>query len=307
MNIHRKVSENTSRIEISRALYAKYIHCIYSLCNHGRMRNIRRTYHSPKGGCGKVRVQSDWLMRYLRRKRQLLAAVCTVILAGICLGSGLQPAISVSSEGKPLAGLRVMVDAGHGGYDGGACGKSGVWEKVINLEVAQRVASALGALGAEIVLTREDDSDLCTEPRPENLTKKRQDMIARVDMAKEADVNMVLSIHMNYYRDRGQSGPQVFYRKNCDAGRLLAGCLQESLIKAVSPRKERAALSGDYFILQLDVPSVLVECGFLSNPAEEKLLQDKAYQEKLAQGIAHGVAEYVSLAGIPQNASGNAE
>ena len=74
-----------------------------------------------------MRVQSDWLMRYLRRKRQLLAAVCTVVLAGICLGSGLQPAISVSSEGKPLAGLRVMVDAGHGGYDGGACGKSGVW------------------------------------------------------------------------------------------------------------------------------------------------------------------------------------
>lgn len=254
-----------------------------------------------------MREQQGWQTRYLRRKGQLLAAVCAVLLLGICVGDRTQPAMGTSGEALPLAGLTVLVDAGHGGYDGGACGKSGVWEKEINLQVAQRVASALEAQGAITVLTRDDDSDLCTEPRPKSLTKKRQDMIARVDMAKEADVGMVLSIHMNYYRDRGQSGPQVFYRKGCDAGRLLAGCLQESLIAEVNPKKQRAALSGDYFILQLDVPSVLVECGFLSNPAEEKLLLDGAYQEKLAQGIADGVTEYVLLSGIPKTVSGNDE
>ena len=196
----------------------------------------------------------------------------------------------------PLRGMTILVDPGHGGYDGGArCRDSGIWEKHLNLSVALMVEKALQSRGAQVVMTRREDVDLTTADRPSALTKKRQDMQNRIALAREHQVDMVLSIHMNEYRARSESGPQVFYREGCDSGRLLAGCLQESLIASLQPRRERAAMAGDYFILQLDVPSVLVECGFISNPAEEKLLLTEEYQAELGEAIAQGVAEYMRV------------
>jgi N-acetylmuramoyl-L-alanine amidase len=206
------------------------------------------------------------------------------------------PIAEPSPAPGPLAGLTILVDPGHGGYDGGArCRDSGVWEKEVNLAVARQVESALTRQGASVVMTRTEDVDLCTEDRPANLTKKRQDMLRRIALAKDNSADMVLSIHMNEYRVRAESGPQAFYRQGCEGGRLLAGCIQEVLIRQLQPKKQRAAMAGDYFILQLEVPSVLVECGFISNPAEEKLLLSAAYQARLAEAIAAGVAEFVQL------------
>lgn len=205
------------------------------------------------------------------------------------------PAPAAESSG-PLAGLTVLVDAGHGGYDGGArCRDSLIWEKELNLAVALEVEQALTRQGAVVIMTRREDADLCQEPRPAGLTKKRQDMQNRIALAKENKVGMVLSIHMNEYRDRKESGPQVFYREGSDSGRLLAGCIQEAMVSLLQPSKVRSAMAGDYFILQLDVPSVLVECGFISNPEEEKLLLTADYQARLAEAIAAGVEEYLHL------------
>ena len=149
----------------------------------------------------------------------------------------------------PLAGMTILVDAGHGGYDGGArCRESGVWEKELNLAVARQVEHALTARGAQVVMTRKEDADLCTDDRPAGLTKKRQDMQNRIALAKENQVDMVLSIHMNEYRVRAESGPQVFYREGNDSGRLLAGCVQSAMIRHLQPKKERSAMAGDYFI-----------------------------------------------------------
>ncbi len=196
----------------------------------------------------------------------------------------------------PLSDLTILVDPGHGGYDGGArCRDSGVWEKEINLAVAREVEKALTGQGASVILTREGDHDLCSPDRPAALTKKRQDMLARIALAQENQADMVLSVHMNEYRDRRESGPQVFYRAGSAPGRLLAGCLQEALIRELQPQKQRAAMAGDYFILQLDVPSVLIECGFISNPAEEKLLLDPDYQARIGEAVAEGVVEYLRL------------
>ena len=206
------------------------------------------------------------------------------------------PAPEVTQEPLPLTGWTILIDPGHGGYDGGARARdSGVWEKVINLDVALQVEKSLVAQGASTIMTRREDADLCSEERPAALTKKRQDMLARVEMAVSAQVDMVLSIHMNEYRARSESGPQVFYRAGSDAGRLLAGCMQEALIQQLQPRKARAAMAGDYFILQLDVPSVLVECGFISNPDEERLLLSDDYQARLGEAVAAGVMSYVAL------------
>lgn len=205
-------------------------------------------------------------------------------------------AVPTAAPAGSLSGLTILIDPGHGGYDGGArCRDSGVWEKEINLAVALETEQALVRRGAEVLMTRREDNDLCEAERPAALTKKRQDMQNRIALALEHQADMVLSIHMNEYRNRSESGPQVFYRQACDAGRLLAGCMQDALIRRLQPKKERTAMAGDYFILQLDVPSVLIECGFISNAAEEKLLLDADYQARLAEAIAEGAEEYLRL------------
>ena len=225
-----------------------------------------------------------------------MAAVLLVLIGGMMVVSAFRESEGVSAEAGPLTGLTILVDAGHGGYDGGArCRDSGRWEKELNLAVALQLEEALTQRGAKVVMTRRTDVDLCTEDRPSNLTKKRQDMQNRIALAKENQVDMVLSVHMNEYRVRSESGPQVFYRAGCEGGRLLAGCVQEAMIAQLQPKKERAAMAGDYFILQLETPSVLVECGFVSNAQEEKLLLEKSYQKRVAQSIATGVEEYYRL------------
>ena len=111
----------------------------------------------------------------------------------------------------------------------------------------------------------------------------------------EGGAQMVLSIHMNEYAGRSQSGPQVFYREGCPSGRLLAGAVQEAMNEQLEPPKKRTALGGDYYILTLGLPSVLVECGFLSNAGEEALLLTADYRQRVAQAIARGIWAWANL------------
>ena len=126
-------------------------------------------------------------------------------------------------------------------------------------------------------------------------SNKRADLTARLDLAVYGKADMVVSVHMNEYRSRSESGPQVFYRAGQEKSRLLAGAIQEKMIAQLSPKKKRQAMAGDYFILSLDLPSVLVEGGFLSNAEEEKLLLDAGYQERMAQAVAAGIEEYFQI------------
>ena len=201
-----------------------------------------------------------------------------------------------TQEALPLEGLTVALDPGHGGYDGGAVGRvSGTPEKGLNLDVALRLARLLEARGARVVMTREDDRALCDEHPP--IRKKLQDMQRRAVVIAEGGADMVLSIHMNEYAGRRESGPQVFYREDCPAGRLLAGAIQAAMITGLSPKMERTALPGDYYILTLGMPSALVECGFLSNKEEEALLLTEDYRERVAQAICEGVLSWARLPG----------
>lgn len=216
-----------------------------------------------------------------------LAAVC--LLAAGCMmlfhpeEESVNPLPEVAEKNPgTLEGLVILVDPGHGGYDGGARGKSGLWEKEINLQMANAFLQALERRGAKVILTRTEDKDFAPT--------KRADLDARLRMAEGAD--LLLSVHMNKYHDERESGPQVFYRKGREESRLLAGCLQAALIENLQPNRQRQSLPGDYYMLQLEIPSVLVECGFLSNPEEEKMLRDADYQKKLAEAVAEGIEEY---------------
>ena len=233
--------------------------------------------------------------------RGLLLTVTTLCSAALFYAAGdsavktfAEKAEQVYSAPGLLAGLTVAVDAGHGGYDGGAIGRiSGVPEKGLNLDVAQRVEEKLLELDADVVMTRTGDYALCDERPP--IRKKLQDMQRRAEIIRINDADVVLSIHMNEYAGRSESGPQVFYREDCPAGRLLAGAVQESMNRELKPEKERPALSGDYYILTLGIPSVLVECGFLSNKAEEALLMQEAYRQRIAEAIVSGVIDWHML------------
>lgn len=235
----------------------------------------------------------------------VLAAVAGCMLMGRGNAPQFAPTEASEDGGQALSGFTVAVDPGHGGYDGGARAQdSGLWEKDITLQIALEVEKALQARGANVVMTRREDVCLC-EGNTATKARKRQDLQKRVDIAMEAGADVFLSIHLNEYRSRRESGPQVFYQRGGDDGRLLAGVLQQGLIEGLKPKKERVAMAGDYYVLRSKLPSALVECGFLSNSEEEKLLLDPEYQRRIASAIADGLVEYREL--LRRTESGGAE
>lgn len=241
----------------------------------------------------------DWKNPLLRsrmaRFRGCLLLILGIVCIGLLAGIGQEEVQTTAADSQPLQGLTVALDPGHGGYDGGAkAHDSGRWEKEINLQIALVVEKELAARGATVVLTRREDICL-SEGDTATKQRKRADLQARVDMAKAAGADVFLSIHLNEYRSRGESGPQVFYQRGGEDGRLLAGVLQAALIEGLNPPKQRKAMAGDYYVLRSAIPSVLVECGFLSNAAEEKLLLSAEYQKKIAVSLADGLEEYLAL------------
>ncbi len=238
------------------------------------------------------------LFRHIFVKKILFPlSLCGISLLVLMLVAQRESVTPVETETSalPLTGITILVDAGHGGYDGGSRAKDSlIWEKEINLAVALETKKALEAQGATVLMTRETDVDLCDD-NLKGIQKKRQDLKRRLDIAKEGNADFVLSIHMNEYRSRSESGPHVFYRKGQDESRLLAGCMQKALITELNPKRERVAQAGDYYILSLDKPSVLIECGFISNAAEEKALLSKDYQGRIAQAVCHGLMDYLQL------------
>lgn len=192
----------------------------------------------------------------------------------------------------------VVVDAGHGGMDGGAVGTdSGVKEDGLNLAVAKLVQAGLREAGCEVIMTRNDHNAIGAN--------KNEDMRKRRQIMQQPEVNLVVSIHMNTFRDRSIKGPMAFYMKGSAEGERLAKSVIESVCTAIGS-SVRAANPGDYFVIRENkVPAVLVECGFLSNAEDEKRLQDQAHQKKLAEGIVGGIMAYWNAPASPAQTPAN--
>jgi N-acetylmuramoyl-L-alanine amidase len=179
----------------------------------------------------------------------------------------------------------ILLDAGHGGFDAGAKSKNGVEEDDLNLTVAKLVQEGLTKAGCDVVMTRETKEALGKT--------KRKDMEKRADLLSRDDISLVVSIHMNKFKDASVSGPMAYYMKGSDPGQKLAEFVINEICDSIG-RPRRFANPGDYFIIrETSSPAVLVECGFLSNPDDEVLLQDPAHQQKLADGIVKGVTGYL--------------
>ena len=191
--------------------------------------------------------------------------------------------------------MTIVLDAGHGGIDGGVVGRRlGVKESDLNLAITLRLKDALEENGFLVVLTRKTQAGLYGLA-----TKgfKRRDMERRRQIIEENDPALVLSIHQNFYASHSTRGGQVFYKKGDEQGAQFALCVQKQLndLYKVQGAKSRTTMTGEFFMLNCTPsPSLIVECGFLSNADDEKLLVDGVWREQLVHSIAAGVTAYLA-------------
>lgn len=188
--------------------------------------------------------------------------------------------------GMPLHGRTIVIDPGHGGWDPGKQTKGFPDEKEINLAIAEVLQMYLDLSGAVVFMTRTEDRALADRKNP--------DLEARARMIGEMGADIFVSIHQNAFPDESVRGPQVFYYDGSEGGARLAAAIQarmEDFLEIKKPKKPKA--DTNYFMLRkTQGPAVIVECGFLTSPAEATLLSCEKYQQKVAWGIYLGIVEY---------------
>lgn len=196
-----------------------------------------------------------------------------------------------NSNATPLKRYVIVIDAGHGGIDGGVVGSNkNVCERDINLQFSLKLGKLYEAMGFEVVYTRTTNNGLYSENAP---NKKVDDMKKRIQIIEKCNADLVISLHQNGYTLPDQRGISTFYKIGQQSSKNLADTLQSRFKKNI-PYARNQALAGDYFILNECLSScVLIECGFLTNPEEEKLLQDDEYQKKLCFEIFTGTIAYL--------------
>lgn len=184
----------------------------------------------------------------------------------------------------------VILDAGHGGQDGGAVAGDGTLEKELNLQITRHLSEMLQAAGYRVYLTRSEDTALS-----ENGFHKREDMLKRIALAEEHPEALFISIHLNKYPSEKPNGTQIFYSSNHPQSEALAAAMQRSVCLRLQPENKRTIRIGNentLLLARIQSPAVLVEGGFLSNPQELSLLKSEDYQKKLAYCLFLGIEEY---------------
>jgi len=195
----------------------------------------------------------------------------------------------------PIRSAVVVIDAGHGGRDPGASGSSGITEEEINLKIALKLRRLIEQGGGTAIMIREDNSGLYTEGGNRTGTRKSEDLKNRHALINSCGADILISIHLNSFPQSQYFGAQTFYMKNEEKSRKLAESIQNELIKVLDRGNVRKAKATDsmYILKNNNMPGVLVECGFLSNREEERLLDDEHYQEKIAWSIFVGIVKYM--------------
>ena len=201
---------------------------------------------------------------------------------------------TVQTVSTPVTDRVVIVDAGHGTPDEGAESSNGITEAQINLKIALKLQKLLEQNGCTVILTRHDENSIYDEGSDTIREKKVSDLKNRVKIGNESGADIFVSIHLNKIEQTQYSGWQTFYKKGCEDSKNLATIIQKNLNASIETKNERtpAMLNTVYIMKNIQIPITIVECGFLSNPEEEKLLQTEEYQEKLAWGIYNGIIEY---------------
>ena len=191
----------------------------------------------------------------------------------------------------------IVIDAGHGGEDGGASLYGGAPEKELNLYISNDLRDMLTVLGFNVVMTRTDDTLLYDKNADYHGHKKSMDLANRLKIARETENGLLISIHMNAFPETKYSGLQVYYSKNDASSQRLALLVQElnrSLISPENERKIKPAGSNIYLLDRFEGTAILIECGFLSNDSERALLNTAEYRQKLAAVFLSAIMKFTS-------------
>ena len=200
----------------------------------------------------------------------------------------------ISTVSLPASGKTIVIDAGHGVPDEGAQSSNGTTEAETNLKIALKLQNLLEQSGCTVILTRSDENAIYDIDSKTLKQKKISDIKNRVKIGNESSADIFVSIHLNKIPQSQYDGWQTFYKEGSEEGAKLAKTIQENLNKTIQKENNRIAKTIDkiYIIKHVEVPTTIVECGFLSNPDEEKLLLEDEYQNKLAWGIYNGIVDY---------------
>ena len=217
-------------------------------------------------------------------------AVLILFAAGFL---GRQGAKLVSSaKSRPEKGkYSVVIDVGHGGIDSGKVSADGVLEKDVNLAIAKKLKVLLEQEDVSVTLTRESDTGLYHES---DSNKKVADLQNRCALIEKTDPDCTVSIHQNSFPQQNISGGQIFYHRGSEAGKVAAAILQKAIGELQTENHRQPKANDDYYLLvHTDTPTVIAECGFLTNPEECELLCDEEYQEQLAWKLYMGIIRYL--------------
>lgn len=228
----------------------------------------------------------------MKKKIELGMAIVLLITAAILSRKEAQ-IMAENSEAGTVNENCIVIDAGHGGDDPGKIGINGVLEKDINLSIAHKLRELLESQGYEIIMTRTTGEGLY-QPGTKNM--KVEDMQKRCGIITKAMPAFTVSIHQNSYPEEYVKGAQVFYYGQSKEGEALAKKIQESLVAHLDPENHRVEKANEsyYLLKKTPTPTVIVECGFLSNSEEADLLNTDAYQDKVAWAVMMGILQYLN-------------
>ena len=251
---------------------------------------------------------SRWLfMAFISERSMIYSYMAIIGLIAAYLWIFLpKPILTILPRHLAVPGRKVFLDAGHGGRDPGAVGRSGIQEKDITLEITKELHRLFSQVGVYTVLARDADLDLAAEGESRYRTLKERDLWQRVKIANRSSADIYLSIHVNSFPQSIWSGAQTFYYSGNEDSKSLAKAIQSQLALQLGPNK-RSAKPADYRVLRsTKMPADVVEVGFVSNPREERLLANPDYQKKMAYAIYLGVVDYFCSTTKTQPVAGDA-
>ena len=233
-------------------------------------------------------------MIVMSRKRIMLLTTIVFLSIFCCTIITDKKSDTVETVSLPVTNKTIVIDAGHGKPDEGAQSSRGTTEAETNLKIALKLQNLLEQSGSSVVLTRSDENAIYDLDAKTLKEKKISDIHNRVKIGNESSADIFVSIHLNKIPQQQYDGWQTFYNMQNAEGKKLAVAIQDNLNKAIDKENNRVAKSIEnvYIVKHVEIPMTIVECGFLSNPEEEKKLLEDEYQNRLAWGIYNGIVDY---------------
>ena len=228
------------------------------------------------------------------KKKKIRIAILSVFAIILAVAMFNDKREDVPTVSLPVSGKTIVIDAGHGKPDEGAQSSRGTTEAETNLKIALKLQNLLEQSGSSVVLTRSDENAIYDLDAKTLKEKKISDIHNRVKIGNESSADIFVSIHLNKIPQSQYDGWQTFYKSGNEQGKKLSESIQVSLNESIEKENKRLAKTIDnvYIIKHVEIPTTIVECGFLSNPEEEKKLLEDDYQNRLAWGIYNGIINY---------------